>query len=146
MKKRKLILIIIAIIAIPLVAFSAYFICTDTFEYWAGKGSVDKDLHIEVIMCSGDNLITESKYYADEMAKFSQENKKISEVFKKYDSGEYKKPINIDAEIEIEKGKTIYTYSGTITTKDDKTIDYYQSFSVDCVPTFKIPEEFKPEK
>ena len=141
--KKRILLIIPLIVILMFVSFFCYYEYTDTFEFFFTQGPVDDDLYIECISCAGDNLVTKSKRNADEMIKFSEENRKIGEVHKKYASGEYKEPIRIDATIEIENGKTIYTYSGTVTTKDDEQLEYYHSFSIDCVPTYKIPDVFK---
>ena len=141
-RKHKLILILLSIVVVFLFGIG-YYNYTDDFQYFYTQNPVEDDLYIEMIFCAGDNMITKSKLFETEMKKFTQENRKISEVPKRYFEGEYKKPIYIQAYIEIRNGKTIYTYSGYVTTKDNKKERYYHSFSINCIPTFEIPDVFK---
>jgi hypothetical protein len=146
MKKiRKKPVAIILVIAILITSFAVYYNYTDTFMYFYTDTPPNppSEVYVELVFTAGGNLTT--KLFEDEMEKISVANRKAAEIYEKYSAGEYIEPINVQAYIEIKDGGTVFTYTGTITTKENETIDYYYRTSINCIPTFDIPEIFKTE-
>ncbi|NMP38047.1 MAG: hypothetical protein GX051_08025 [Clostridiales bacterium] len=149
MSKKKRTILIIAIAVVIIIAAGAFGYAKYDEAHpvrFNSMGSKGEDLYLEIISASlKNNLKGEG---AEKFKEYAQKNEEIyTEYYDKVKNGEYVKPTNIHASIEVKDGQTIFTYYGTATLASGETIQYNRQFTIDYVFTRDIPEVFKvPEK
>ena len=142
--KRKNRIPIICIVSILAVVFSAF--CYHEYEtrlQYNTLGPNKENRTIQIIGAHGGDTFI-SAFFQDELLMFRNKNSEIvTEIYDLWKKSNCETPIIIKSKIEIKGLKTVYTYYGTITNNDNTITDYHKSFSINYIPTFKIPEEFK---
>ncbi|NMP38056.1 MAG: hypothetical protein GX051_08070, partial [Clostridiales bacterium] len=122
MNKKKRTILIIAIAAVIIITaglFGYAKYAEDTKVEFFSIATQGDDYYLEIISASC------SRPGGRNPEKHSEFTKKVSEIqsdyLGKYTSGEYVKPTNIHASIEVKDGQTIFTYYGTATLASGET-------------------------